>query len=734
MATNPALHDSISHYRLVERIGQGAMGEVWLAEDTQLPRRVAIKLLPRHLAEDREACDRLLREAQAAATVDHPGVVTVYASGVVDGRPYIVMQRVEGETLDARLARGPLGIDEAIGVARDIADALAEVHALGIVHRDLKPSNIMLTPRGPKILDFGIASIKGTPHLTNAGVALGTPSAMSPEQVLGRPLDNRCDLWALGVILHHSLTGRRPFEGSTVAEVLRAVLDLAPEAPSRTRPEIGHDLDYIVMKLLRKNPAHRYARAEDVIADLATCEQCAAPAGSRPNDRGRRLLEDDTVAVATPALSVPRIAVLYFDVMSGDPQDAFLAAGLTEDLIVDLTRVDGVHVAGRAEVMPYRDRPVPPRTLGRELGVSYVVHGSVRRAGTRARISVQMVRASDGHVLGAERFDRDLSDLFEVQAEVSKRIVDVLQLALRPDEREMLDRVPTRSREAYQEYLRARQMLDAQTRESNYLAEEVLKSALARDDSFALAHAALAETYMRRGLAWWGGIEVADRALPHAERALALEPDLLEGHLARAMIYRLRGEYEPLLTAIEKVLALDPNHGEALEWSGWSYLGIGQPEKALPILERLNAIHPQRYMGASFLGACYELLGRKDDAQRTYDLARESCVDILRVHPEHVHCRAILGTLLAQHGDEAQGIAQAERAVEISPGDGRVRYNLACVYARVGRVDDSIAQLKEATRNVPGFVADWPRHDPDLENLHDHPEFIRMFGHAPDPA
>jgi len=729
MATESETRGAISHYRLIERIGQGAMGEVWLADDTQLPRKVAIKLLPRHLAEDSDACDRLLREAQAAASVDHPGVVTVFDSGVVDGRPFIVMQRVEGETLAERLARGPLPIGEAVAFARSIADALAEVHALGIVHRDLKPSNIMLTARGPKILDFGIASIKGAPQLTSAGVAVGTPAAMSPEQALGRPLDNRCDLWALGVILYHCLTGRPPFEGTTAAAVLRAVLDTTPAPPSRLRAEVGTDLDYIVMKLLRKDPAHRYARAEDVLADIATCEQCAAP-DATPAPASRGLLEDDTLAIRTRSLAVPRIAVLYFDVMSADPHDAFLAAGLTEDLIVDLTRVEGVHVAGRAEVMPYRDRPVPARTLGRELGVSYVVHGSVRRAGSRARISVQMVRASDGHVLGAERFDRNLDDLFEVQAEVSKRIVDVLQLALRPDEREMLDRVPTRSREAYEEYLRARQQLDMQTREGNFLAEELLKSAIARDDRFALAHAALGETYGRRGNSWWGGLEVADLALPHAERALELEPNLLEGHLARAMVYRVRGEHERLIAAIEKILELDPNHGEALEWSGWSYLSFGSPEKAKPILERLSVSHPHRYVGMSYLAACYELLGQHDDARRANEMTRDRCVEILRRQPEQVHCRSILGTTLVQLGEVAAGITQAERAVAIAPGDGRIRYNLACVYARAMRVEDSIEQLKEAVRNVPGFVADWPRHDPDLKNVHGHPEFIRLFGSA----
>ena len=226
--------EMVSHYRLLEPLGRGAMGEVWLAEDTQLPRKVAVKLLPRHMAEDADAVARLLREAQAAASVDHPGVVTVYEAGVHDGRPYLVMQRVEGDTLEARLERGPLPVADAVRMAIEVADALAEVHALGIVHRDLKPANVVLSPRGARVLDFGVASVKGSPRLTTTGVAVGTPTAMAPEQMRGQPPDNRTDLWALGVMLYRAVTGVPPFAGDTVEQVMHAVLNAQPRSCSRT--------------------------------------------------------------------------------------------------------------------------------------------------------------------------------------------------------------------------------------------------------------------------------------------------------------------------------------------------------------------------------------------------------------------------------------------------------------------------------------------------------------------
>ena len=708
----PGAGTQISHYHLIERLGQGAMGEVWLAEDTQLPRKVALKLLPPHLASDPESVDRLLREARAAASVDHPAVVTVYEAGIHEGRPYLVMQRVEGETLAERLTRGPLPVGEALELSRTIVDALAEVHALGIVHRDLKPTNVILSPRGPKVLDFGVAAIKGSPRLTATGVALGTPLAMSPEQLKGLAPDNRSDLWAMGCLLYEMLTGVQPFAGQSFEAVANRVLNETPPPPSQLRREVGSDLDYMVLKLLRRDPAHRYARAEDLLADLSSC--CVG-----------------FDAPATPGAAVaaiPRIAVLYFDVMSAEPDDAFIAAGLAEDLIVDLARLQGVTVASRAEVLPFRDRPVPPRTLGRELGVEYVVHGSVRRAGQRARISAQLVRASDGHTLWAERFDRTLEDLFEVQAEVSRSIVTALQVALRPGEREMLDRAPTRSREAYEHYVNARSLLNARTREGNFKAEELLHAALKLDPDFALAHAALGETYGRRPLSWWSGIEAADLAMASAERALQLDPDQLEGQLVRGMVYRVRGEHAPMLEALQRVLDKEPNHVEALELTGWSYLTIGRAEDAERAFLKLIAIDPDHIIAHSWLHQAYDMLGRREEAERFLRLTLEKLEKRLTRHPDDAYARSLLGGLLVQVGDAKNGIAQAERSLVLAPEDGRIRYNAACAFARAGEAELAIQSLAEATRRIPTYVADWPVQDPDLESIRQHPEFIRLFG------
>jgi serine/threonine-protein kinase len=714
MTTVP--HERVSHYQLLELLGRGAMGEVWLAEDTQLPRKVAVKLLPRHMAEDADAVARLLREAQAAASVDHPGVVAVYEAGVHDGRPFLVMQRVEGETLETRLERGPLAVSEAVKLAIEVADALAEVHALGIVHRDLKPANVILSPRGARVLDFGVASVKGSVKLTTTGVAVGTPLAMAPEQMRGQPPDNRTDLWALGVMLYRAVTGSPPFAGASVEQVMYDVLNTQPKPPSALRAGIPPELDFIVMKLLRKEAAHRYARAEELLADLRSCAAglsgAAAPAARTPAEA-----------------HTPSLAVLPFELMSADADDAFLAAGLAEDLVVDLTRLGELHVSSRAETAAYRDRAVPPRTVARELGVDYVLIGSVRRAGNRARISTQLVRAADGHALWAERFDRTLEDLFDVQAEVSKRIVDALQIELKPGEREMLDRVPTRSAEAYRFYLRARQLMDI-GRAENLQAEELLKQALALDSDFALALAALGETYGRRAMRWWAGLEMAELALPLAEKALAREPGLLEAQLVQAMVHRMRGEAPQLLQMLDRLRAIAPDHPDLMDWAAWSYMSSGQPEPALRMLQQQVARHPDNFSSQSWLWQCLDMMGRTAEAERQRQVTLEVLMETVRRHPDDTYARSLLAAQLVMSGEMAAGVAQAERTLEISPHDGRLRYNAACTFARAGLPERAIAELKEGVRQVPSYISDWPRRDPDLASLHDHPEFIAMFGKA----
>jgi TolB-like protein/Flp pilus assembly protein TadD len=534
---------------------------------------------------------------------------------------------------------------------------------------------------------------------------------MSPEQVRGQTSDNRSDLWALGVLLYTMLAGRPPFVGETAEAVCYQILNDSPKPPSALRSGVSSELDYVVLKLLRKDPAMRYGRAEDLVADLTS-------------------LMGPASAPAEPQPSTPRLAVVPFEVMGADSDDVFLAQGLAEDLIVDLTRLGGLRVASRAEVAPYRERSVPPRTLARELGADYVLLGSVRRAGNRARISAQLVRASDGNTTWADRFDRTLDDLFEVQAEVSKHIVEALQVTLRADEREMLDRAPSHDVAAYALYLQARELIDV-TSETNREAERLLQKALALDERFPLALAALGETYAIRGMRWWASPDEAARlARPFAERALALEPDLVDAHLVLARVHRLTGDTEAFTAAIERVLATDPDHQEAVEYAAWCYLSRGTPGRALPLLERAAERDRASYRGLTFLENAYEMLHRVEDAERTALRANEARLEHVRRHPgrEGAHARSQVAVRLMVVGQMEEGKRQMRLALAADPDDGRLHYNAACAYARAGLHEEAIAELRAGVQGLTSFLGDWPLHDPDLESVREHPEFVRLFG------
>jgi len=702
----------ISHYRVLKPLGRGGMGEVYLAEDLTLPRRVALKFLSGARTSDEERLGRFEREARAIARIDHPGVVTVYEAGRHEGAPFLAMQYVEGETLEERLARGPLDVAEAVRVAIEVADVLSEVHALGIVHRDLKPSNIIVAPKGRvRLFDFGIASLRGSSALTRTGSVAGTLEILAPEQVKGGSIDGRVDLWALGVLLYRALTGKPPFSGESPERVLYAIVNDAPDAPMVLRPEIPPDLDHAVRKLLRKDPAHRYQRADEVLADLrATIAGPAPPAESENGQRERRL------------------AVLYFEVLSENAEDAYLAAGLTEDLIVDLTRVSGLDVVPRSEVRAYRGRPLPARTVARELEVDFVLTGSVRRQGARARVTVELVRGIDGQLVWSERFDRTVGDLFDVQTEVSRRIAEALAIRLSPSDRAILEKPPTKNDEAYRLLLRARELLDQETQDGARRAIELLKSAIGLDSEFAQAHAVLADAYAQSVGRWWTGCEASDRAIEHARLALALEPDLREAHIALCRAYRNKGDNEATLRHGRRALELSPDCPDTLEAVGWAFATGGDPESARPLFERLLELRPDCSTAWTWLLNTLKMLPDRAAERDSRERFIESAARVLRRDPSDALTRSRLAAAYADLGQNAAAVEQGERAVELSPHDSQIRYNFACVLARVGEPDRAIETLRAAVKGLEGFSRTWYLKDPDLAALHGHPEFHRLFG------
>ncbi|MFI5184695.1 MAG: protein kinase, partial [Vicinamibacteria bacterium] len=492
---------TLSHYRIISRLGSGGMGVVYEAEDTTLGRKVALKFLPPELAQDAHALERFQREARAASALNHPGICTVYAIDQHEGQHFIAMELLEGETLGAKISGHALDLDLLLRLAVQIADALESAHAKGIVHRDLKPANIFYVNQREqaKILDFGLAKIDRVApagaapsegptaikpeDLTKAGSQLGTVSYMSPEQARGQLTDARTDLFSLGTVLYQMATGNLPFQGDTSAVIFEAILNRDPPAVGQLNPALPQELAAILRKALEKDRSLRYQSATELKTDLLRLK--------RDVDSGKRRAADSGDSGGSKAAQ-KSIAVLYFENLSGVKEDEYLRDGVTEDIITELSKIQGLKIFSRPTVLPYRDKPVTPAQIGQQLRAAYVLAGSMRRAGNRLRINAQLVDTQTDFPVWSERYDREMADVFELQDEIAHKIAEALRITLSPQEQQALATKPTDNLQAYDLYLRGKSYARRLTRHDIEFALQMFENAVALDPRFAEAHAAIA--------------------------------------------------------------------------------------------------------------------------------------------------------------------------------------------------------------------------------------------------
>ena len=534
-------------YEIIAPLGSGGMGEVYSARDTRLNRPVAIKVLPAQAASDPESRHRFEREARAIAALQHPHICTLHDIGTYNGSDFLVMELLDGETLAARLERGPLPAHEAVRYAIEIASALDTAHRAGMVHRDLKPGNIMLTEQGSKVLDFGLAKVaEGDIDVTRtaAGAVVGTAAYMSPEQAEGRPLDLRSDGFSFGAVLYEMLTGRRAFGGDTIAQILTAVLrDEPPKLP------MSATLEPIVRRCLAKHSSQRFPTMADVKAALER-------------------------AVLAPPQETPSIAVLPFANMSSDPENEFFGDGLAEEILNALVAIEGLRVAARTSSFSFKGRQADIDEIARRLSVRHVLEGSVRKAGNRVRVTVQLIDASNGFHIWSERYDRELADIFDVQDEIARSIVLRLKVALGGDAR--LVTAPTSNMEAYELYLRGRAML---YKRGAWVAPalESFQRALALDAEYAQAWAGVADA--RAQLCFGGYVRPRDTmpaASEAASRSVMLDPLSAEAHTALAYVSLLWDRDFPKAERhFLEALKLNPQYVQGRCWYGLFYLHWG---------------------------------------------------------------------------------------------------------------------------------------------------------------
>jgi serine/threonine-protein kinase len=714
---------TIAHYKVTAKLGAGGMGEVYRAHDEQLDRDVALKVLPASSFSDAAARARLLREARSAAALNHPHICTIYEVGEADGQAYIAMELVEGESLSARLAAGPLPAKQVLRYGSQIADALSHAHERGIVHRDLKSANVALTPDGrAKVLDFGLAKrvsgeelaevTRSQLSLTAPGAVAGTLAYMAPEQLRGEPADARSDIWALGVVLHEMLSGQRPFQGKSGYELSAAILR---EQPGPLPAKAPLPLRAVVGRCLAKEPGERYQRAAEVRAALeAIATGAVAPwAGLRYALRRRQVLAASTAVVVllaaaiaanlgglrerlfgARAAKIESIAVLPLENLSGDPEQEYFAAGIHESLITDLAKLSGLRrVIARSSVLHYKgtDKRIPE--IAEELNVDAVITGSVARAGVRVRITAQLIHARTEETLWAERYERDLRDVLALQSEVTRAITQKIQVELTPQEQARLASPRPVNPEVYELYLRGQFYVNKLTPEEFQRGLAYLQQAVEKDPAEPLAYAGLALAYAEGGHML---VAPPQEAFPQARaaalKALELDDTLAEAYTALAMYAQYYNwDWPAAEQAFRRALELNPNFAQAHQHHGWYLRALGHPEEAIAELKRAKELDPLKPLFGANLAYLYSDAGQ-------YDQAIDEAQKVLELDPNFPLGLGALGTAYAGKGMYNEAIATHQRLT----ADPAWKLELALTYARAGQPDKTrqmLAGLKDEEKD-----------------------------------
>ncbi len=683
----------VAHYEIISKIGAGGMGEVYLAHDTKLDRKVALKFLSFHLSQDKTSRARFTREAKAAAKLDHPNIVPVHEVGEYKGRPFFAMAHIEGQSLREVIKQGKLSVQGAIDYCMQICEGLNEAHTAGVVHRDIKPGNIIIdTKNKPRILDFGLATLSGEEKLTKTGSTLGTVGYMSPEQITGKDVDHRSDIFSIGVILYEMLTGRRPFEGDNDTAVARSITDTTPEPVSRYKSGVSGELQQVVDKALSKDPTLRYQTADGLLSDL---RRLKTDAGQLKTSKiglwaGAAIM----VLAAVAALysfwpkgapveedAVKMLAVLPFENL-GSAEDEYFADGITDEITSRLAKLSGLGVISRTSAMKYKntDKTIPQ--IGKELGVDFILEGTIfwDKSGDtdRVRIIPQLIQVSDDRHLWSESYQRALTQIFALQADIAISIANELDVTLLQQEHESLRKAPTANIEAYRLYLRGRSLFYTYSRSENEQAIEIFKTVVGMDSLFSLAFAGLSLCYTQyHNLGWDQDERWMQLAEESARRAISLDGGSAEAHFALGFFFEQRADFENMEREMQKALEINPNHAHAHDGLGDIHSIRGELDDAIREFSAALTIDP--FLLPSFWGKAEvrRKQGRFRDARATIQKA-------LLIDPENPWSFSMLGNTYRMMGKFGQSLEALKNAAELWPDRSDFRLLLGLTHLEHG--------------------------------------------------
>jgi serine/threonine protein kinase len=733
----------LGHYKVLNRIGRGGMGEVFLAQDTALGRKVALKLLRSDFTSNEERLRRFRQEAQAASALNHPNILTIHEIGQDDTLHFMATEYVEGETLREHISRARMTLGQVLDVAVQVANALAAAHQAGIIHRDIKPENIMLRTDGyVKVLDFGLAKLTSTktvptaaPTLpkveTEPGVVMGTFSYMSPEQARGLAVDARTDIWSLGAMIYEMAAGRQPFEGETASDVMSLILQKEPLPLAHAWPEVPVELERIVRKALRKDREERYQTIKDLLIDLrnlrkeleleAEMERSAPPATSRVLGSGQSAAaahssssdkyivteikqhkRGTAIFILATLISVIAIfasfhflnsnktinslAVLPFVNATADPNTEYLSDGITESLINNLSRLPHMKIMSRSSVVRYKGKETDVQTIGRELGVEAVLTGRVMQRNDELSISIELVDARDNSHIWGEQYNRKLSDILAVQEAISREVSEKLRVQLTGEEKKRLRKAATENPEAYQLYLKGRYYLSKRTDEGLKKAIEYFNQTIEKDPSYALAYSGLADSNMY--LMHLSPREAFLRAKEAATKALEIDDNLAEAHTSLAIVKMYEWDWAATEREFKRALDLNPSEAEAHHQYSHYLNTVGRTHESLVESLRALELDPLSLPLNAHL-AWHYLYARQ------YDPAIEQCRKTIEMDANYPPAHGFLALAYEQKGMHQEAIAEFQKTITLLGDSVQTRAELGHAYAVAGKKEEALKIMDE---------------------------------------